>query len=63
MNLSNNRKEYFRVSLDEIREAVTKYFGVVTFRLDHEAIQFRESEVIRQQGLAAQVPVSVEGDE
>jgi len=63
INLSNTRKEYFRVTLDEIRQAVTSFFGEVTFRLDHDAAQFRESETIRQQGRAAEVPVSTESDD
>ncbi len=63
LNLSNCRKEYFRVSLDEVREAVKVVFGEVTFRTDHEALQFRESEDIRKKGLASQVPLSDEEEE
>ncbi len=58
LNLVNNRKEYFRVSLDEIREAVKVYFGEFTIRTDHEASQFRESLSLRDQGLAASIPVA-----
>jgi DNA repair exonuclease SbcCD ATPase subunit len=58
LNLSNNRKEYFRVTLEEVCEAVKTYFGEVTFRTDHEALQYRESEEIRRKGLASEVPLS-----
>jgi hypothetical protein len=60
LNLSNNRKEYFRVTLEEVQEAVKAYFGDVTFRTDHEALQYRESEDIRRKGLASEVPLSEE---
>lgn len=39
------------------RGAVAEFFGDVTFRLDHEAAQFRESEDIRRKGLASLIPV------
>ena len=54
---ANYRKEYFRVTLDEVREAVKASFGEVTFRIDHEALQYRESEDIRRKGLASEVPI------
>lgn len=57
LNLANYRKEYFRVTLDEVREAVKASFGEVTFRIDHEALQYRESEDIRRKGLASEVPI------
>ena len=57
LNLANYRKEYFRVTLDEVRGAVKQSFGEVTFRLDHEALQYRESEDIRRKGLASEIPI------
>lgn len=43
VNCVNSRKEFFRVSLEEIREAVADKFGTVTFTLDHEADEYRQS--------------------
>ena len=44
VNLINLRREFFRVSLDEIRAAVAKYFGQVTFVLIPEAEQYRQTQ-------------------
>ena len=41
----NARKEYFRISLDEIRTAVESHHGLVTFVLTPEA----EAEMMRGQ--------------
>lgn len=49
VNLVNLRREYFRVGLDEIREAVADLHGLVTFRLKPEAEQFYETQAIRQE--------------
>ena len=46
VNLVNARKEYFRVTLDEIRAAVEKYFGLVTFVLTPEAEQWRKTQAM-----------------
>lgn len=43
VNMVNNRKEYFRVSLDEIRTAVEKHHGLVTFVLSAEAEEYRKT--------------------
>ena len=43
VNLVNVRKEYFRVSLDEIRAEVEKLHGLVTFLLAPEAEQYRKT--------------------
>lgn len=43
VNLVNQRKEFFRVSLDEIRAAVAKHFGQVTFVTVPAAEQYRET--------------------
>lgn len=43
VNLVNLRREYFRVSLEEIIEAVKEYFGVITFVKFPEAAEYRET--------------------
>ena len=43
VNMINLRREFFRVTLDEIRVAVAKYFGQVTFVLVPEAEQYRQT--------------------
>jgi hemerythrin superfamily protein len=47
LNLVNPRKEYFRVSLDEITDFAKAYGAKVEFTKLAEAKQFRESESIR----------------
>ena len=42
VNAVNNRKEYFRVTLDEIRAEVQKHHGV-TFLLVPEAEEYRKT--------------------
>ena len=49
VNLVNLRKEYFDVSLPEIIEAVTKYHGRVTFALEPDAEQYKETMAIRSE--------------
>jgi HAMP domain-containing protein len=43
VNAVNARKEYFRVTLDEIREEVAKHHGLVTFVLSAEAEEYRKT--------------------
>lgn len=43
VNLVNTRKEYFRVTLDEIRTQVDKLHGLVTFVLLPEAEEYRKT--------------------
>jgi hypothetical protein len=43
VNRINQRKEYFRVSLDEIRVAVQKHFGLITFVLEPQAEEYRKT--------------------
>lgn len=51
VNLVNTRKEFFRVSLDEIEAVVKKnYNATVTFTKTAEAYQYRESQRLREQG-------------
>ena len=43
MNKVNNRKEFFRVPLDTIRQSVERHHGEVEYVADAEALQYRES--------------------
>ena len=43
VNLINLRREFFRVTLDDVRAAVAKYFGQVTFVLVPEAEQYHQT--------------------
>lgn len=43
VNLVNLRKEYFRVTMDEIRQAVEQYFGQITILIEPPATEYRES--------------------
>jgi len=43
VNIVNMRKEFFRITLDEIRNAVSEYFGEVTFVVEHEAEEYRQT--------------------
>jgi len=52
VNLANSRKEFFRVSLDDIQEAVSDLHGVVTFRLDVEAEEYRKTRAALQDRVA-----------
>lgn len=56
INLVNMRREFFRVTLDDVRAVVAKHHGLVTFVLDPEAEEYRKSEALRaaiQEGSAA----------
>lgn len=55
VNLVNLRKEYFAVTLDEIREAVAQHFGRVTFLLEPDAEQFKETLALRAEKATAKV--------
>ncbi len=50
VNLVNHRKEYFRVTLDEIRDAVERAHGLVTFLLVPEAEQYRKTRAALEAG-------------
>lgn len=65
VNLVNLRREYFVVTLEEIQQAVAELFGPVTFRTKPEAEQYRETLVMRSQGVTVttQVQPDFEGDE
>lgn len=53
VNMVNLRREYFRVSLQEIQDAVADLHGLVTFKLEPDAEQYRETLKIRKERLAA----------
>lgn len=53
VNLVNLRREYFQVSLKEIQDAVAELHGLVTFKLDPDAEQYRETLALRKESLAA----------
>ncbi|QDV43435.1 Chromosome partition protein Smc [Stieleria neptunia] len=53
VNLVNLRREFFYVTLDEIRDAVSDLHGLFTFRLEPEAEQFRTSEGLREEAKSA----------
>lgn len=49
VNMINLRREFFRVTLDEIRMAVAEHHGQVTFVTIPEAAQFRETLAMRKE--------------
>jgi hypothetical protein len=69
LNLVNDRREFFRADLKEIKELVDKHGGTVAYEFKEaaEASQWRESESRRQQGQFGSYdgaePVGDEGDE
>ena len=54
VNMVNNRKEYFRVSLDEIRTAVEKHHGLVTFVLSAEAQEYRKTCALAAEAMSSE---------
>jgi hypothetical protein len=54
VNRVNARKEYFRVSLDEITSAVQKHHGLVTMVMSAEAEEWRKTLAIVQETAAAE---------
>jgi len=46
VNRVNTRKEFFRVTLDEIRNAVTQHHGMVTFVLEPEAEEYLKTQAV-----------------
>lgn len=49
VNKVNLRREFFHVTMDEIREAVKKYVGVITFVTDPENEEYRKTLSLREQ--------------
>ena len=58
INMSNMRKEFFRVDLDEVEEAVRRLAPAASFFKDREAQEWHETMARRKESLAAlqQVP-------
>ena len=52
VNLVNLRREYFNVSLQEIQDAVADLHGLVTFRLEPEAEQYRTTLAMKKSSMA-----------
>lgn len=50
VNMVNRRKEYFRVTLEEIRDAVERLHGLVTFVLSAEAEEYNKTRALLQSG-------------
>jgi regulator of replication initiation timing len=68
MNLVNVRKEYFQVPLDRIRSLVERLGGEVKYELktsvmEAEAFEYNESERLRKQGRASEIPIAEAGDD
>ena len=54
LNMINTRREFFNVTLDEIKDVVKKNFDkTVEFKAIPEAEQYRETLMLKKQGLAA----------
>jgi uncharacterized protein YoxC len=53
VNMVNLRREFFRISLDEVRAAVAKLHGQVTFVLEPEAEQYRQTIAMQREQPAA----------
>jgi hypothetical protein len=49
VNMVNMRREFFNVSLDEVREAVKKHFRDVTFVSVPEAEEYRKTLAMREE--------------
>jgi hypothetical protein len=56
VNMVNRRKEYFRVSLEHIRQAVEKHHGLVTFVLSSEAEEWRKTRAMLEGEEANRLP-------
>ena len=55
MHLVNLRREFFRVTLDEIREAVEKNFGVITFVTVPDAEEYRKTLAMREDSMSSEL--------
>jgi hypothetical protein len=64
VNVINLRKEYFRVTLDEIQAEVKKLHGLVTFQLTAEAEEYRKTLAAADAGaVAGPAEVALAGSE
>jgi len=60
LNHINRRREYFNVSLHEIKKVVETNYGYFEFIIEPEAKEYRESIVIREQLFAQKQAVFAE---
>ncbi|MCW8138204.1 MAG: DUF4041 domain-containing protein [Planctomycetota bacterium] len=58
VNKVNTRKEFFRVSLEEIRQAVTDLHGTITFVTVPEAEEYRKTVALEREAAPAPVRLS-----
>ena len=59
VNLVNLRREFFTVTLDEIRAAVAKHFGQVTFVTVPKAVQYRKTLAMRKETQKESTPLQI----
>ncbi|WP_254508714.1 DUF4041 domain-containing protein [Anatilimnocola floriformis] len=59
VNMINLRREFFQVSLDEIRAAVAECHGHVTFLTIPEAAQYRETLALRKEMSVVAAPLQI----
>jgi Domain of unknown function (DUF4041)/Meiotically up-regulated gene 113 len=59
VNLVNLRREFFNVTLDEIRAAVAQHFGHVTFVTVPQAVQYRKTLAMRKEGETESAPLQI----
>jgi hypothetical protein len=58
VNKVNPRKEFFRVSVDEIAQAVRELHGEVEYRADAEALEYLQSQATTDAALVAGAPAA-----
>lgn len=63
VNRVNLRKEFFNVSLDEIREVVERAHGKVEFTAEPEAVEYRESRAMKDEDFAQVTEIAATFDE
>ncbi len=61
VNMVNARKEYFRVTLEEIQAEVQKHHGLVSFTLVAEAEEWRKTAAAREAGASAPIDNNTDG--
>lgn len=59
VNLVNLRREFFGVTLDEIRAAVAEHFGHVTFVTVPHAVQYRKTVALRKEMEKESAPLQI----
>ncbi len=59
VNMVNLRREFFQITLDEVRAAVAEHFGHVTFVTIPKAEQFRKTIALRKEQETQKVPLQI----